>query len=97
MLDLGIFCNLQLSLGSLLGLLVYMVVVTADFILPFFLELVKHYPPGVAGLLLMVFPIWEAAIAPVAGILSDRLKPRIVSFMGLLLLLVGCWGISMAD
>src|SRR5919202_3438825 len=97
MLELGIFRNIELSLGSLLGLLVFMVIVAADLILPFFLELVKHYPPGEAGLLLMVFPILDAAIAPVAGILSDRLQPRIVSFMGLLLLLLGCWGISTFD
>lgn len=97
MLDLKIFRNIELSLGSLLALLVYVVIVAADFILPFFLELVKRYRAGEAGLLLMVFPILTAAIAPVAGLLSDRLKPRIVSLVGLLLLLLGCWGMSTFD
>ena len=97
MLDLGIFRNLQLSLSLFLGWMVFMVIVIADFILPLFLELVKGYPAWEAGLLLMVFPILDAAIAPFAGIMSDRWKPRIVSVIGMILLLCGCIGISTFD
>lgn len=97
MLDLEMFRNLQLSLSLLISLMVYMVVVAGNFILPLFLELVKHYPAWETGLLLMVSPIVQAISALVAGMLSDRWKPRILSPIGLILLLFGCFAISTFD
>lgn len=90
MLDLRIFRNLQFSLSLLMGLLVYIVVTGVIFILPFFLELVKHYSTQQVGLLLAVSPVLGGTIAPISGSLSDRFGSRIISLIGLVLMLGGC-------
>ncbi|WP_242022210.1 DHA2 family efflux MFS transporter permease subunit [Microcoleus sp. FACHB-831] len=96
-LDLRIFRNLQFSLSLLMGLLVFIVIAGVIFILPFFLELVKHYPTQQVGLLLAVSPVLGGIIAPISGTLSDRFGPRIISLIGLMLMVTGCFLLSTLD
>lgn len=97
MLDLQIFRNLQFSLSLLMGLLVFIVVTGVIFILPFFLELVKQYPTQRVGLLLAVSPVLGGIIAPISGSLSDRFGSRIISLIGLVLMVCGCLLLSTLD
>lgn len=97
MLDLQIFRDLQFSLSLLLGLLVFIVIAGTIFILPFFLELVKHYPTRQVGLLLAVSPVLGGLVAPISGSLSDRFGSRIISLTGLVLMIGGCLLISTFD
>ncbi len=97
MLDLRIFRNLQFSLSLLMGLLVFIVIAGIIFIMPFFLELVKHYPTQRVGLLLAVSPVLGGIIAPVSGSLSDRFGSRIISLIGLVLMVIGCLAIATVD
>jgi len=97
MLDLNIFRNLQFSLSLLTGVLVFIVIAGIIFILPFFLEWVKHYTTQQVGLLLAVSPIVGGIVAPISGSLSDRFGPRIISLIGLLLMVVGCLLLSTFD
>jgi EmrB/QacA subfamily drug resistance transporter len=94
MLDLRMFRSLELSLGLLLRFVGNFVMAGAIFILPFFLELVKHYSADRAGLLLAVPPVIIVLTAPVAGILADRFGTRIVSIIGLMSIALGCFFIS---
>jgi EmrB/QacA subfamily drug resistance transporter len=97
MLDLKIFRSIDLSLGLLLRLMVNGIMAGVIFILPFFLELVKQYSPQQAGLLLAVAPIFSGLMAPVAGTWSDRFGSRIISLIGLVLMIFGCFAISTFD
>jgi MFS family permease len=90
MLDLRIFRNLQFSLSLLTGVLVFIVIAGIIFILPFFLEWVMQYSTQQVGLLLAVSPILGGIIAPISGSLSDRFGPRIISLIGLVLMVIGC-------
>jgi EmrB/QacA subfamily drug resistance transporter len=94
MLDLGLFRNLQFSLSLLTGVLVFIVIAGTIFIIPFFLELVLHYPTQHVGLLLAVSPVLGGIVAPISGNLSDRFGTRIISLIGLVLMMVGCLAIS---
>jgi EmrB/QacA subfamily drug resistance transporter len=96
-LDLKIFRSLEFSLCLLMRLMVAAIIAGALFIIPFFLELVKQYSAQQAGLLLAVTPIFSGLIAPVAGTLSDRFGSRIISLIGLVLMVLGCLGISTFD
>ena len=96
-LDLKIFRSLLLSLSLLLSWMVFIVRVGITLILPFFLELVKNYPPLQAGLLMAVGPIFAALIAPIAGSLSDRFGVRPIALIGLVLMAIGCFSISTFD
>ncbi|MGB3509326.1 MAG: MFS transporter [Microcoleaceae cyanobacterium] len=97
LLNLEIFHNLYFSLSLLLNLIVYIVMVGVIFVLPFFLELVKHYPVQQTGLLMAVSPILFTLVSPISGTLSDRFGERIISIIGLLLAAVGCWAIGTVD
>lgn len=94
MLDLRLFHDLQFSLSLLMALLVFIVITGVIFILPFFLELVNHYPTQEVGLLLAVSPVLGGIVAPFSGSLSDRFGPRIISLIGLVLMVGGCLAIS---
>lgn len=90
MLDLKIFHDLQFSLSLLTGVLVFIVIAGLIFILPFFLEWVKQYTTQQVGLLLAVSPILGGIVAPISGSLSDRFGPRVISLIGLVLMVIGC-------
>ncbi|MBD2157856.1 MFS transporter [Leptolyngbya sp. FACHB-16] len=94
LLDLSLFRNSQFSLSLLTGVLVFIVIAGTIFIIPFFLELVLHYPTQHAGLLLAVSPILGGIVAPFSGNLSDRFGTRIISLIGLVLMVIGCLCIS---
>ena len=93
MVDLRLFKNRQFSLSLLMGFLLF-VSVAGGFLIPFFLELVRGYPPGQVGLLLMVLPVSMGLMAPVAGYLSDRFGSRGISLLGMIIALGGCLAVS---
>lgn len=93
-LDLKIFRSSLLSLSLLLSVMVLIVRSGITFILPFFLELVKEYPPLEAGFLMAIGPVSSTLIAPIAGSLSDRFGSRLVSLIGIFLMVIGCLTIS---
>jgi EmrB/QacA subfamily drug resistance transporter len=97
MLDLRIFKSLEFSLGLGLRFLGNFAMAGVIFILPFFLNLVQHYSTEQAGLLLALPPILIVMTAPVAGLLSDRFGPRIISLIGLVLMAIGCLLFSTFD
>ncbi|AFZ22675.1 drug resistance transporter, EmrB/QacA subfamily [Cylindrospermum stagnale PCC 7417] len=97
MLDLTIFRSLEFSLGLTLRFLGNFVMAGVIFMLPFFLELVKHYPTKQVGLLLAVPPVLIVLTAPIAGILADRFGALAISLIGLILMAVGCLLLSTFD
>ena len=97
MLDLSLFENLPFSLSLVAAVLVFIVIAGSIFILPFFLELVLHYPTQHVGLLLAVSPVLGGIVAPISGSLSDRFGSRIISLIGLMLMVIGCLSISTFD
>ncbi len=94
LVNLDLFRSLKLSLSLLLSISNYIFVNAVMFVLPFFLELVKHYSEQTVGLLISVIPILSVCSAPVAGALGDRFAERSVSTVGVVLLLIGCLGMS---
>lgn len=94
MLDLRLFDNPWFNLNLLTGLLIFIILAGTIFITPFFLEWVLHYPIQRAGLLLAAIPLFGGVTAPVSGRLSDRFGTHITSSIGLLLIMLGCLGIS---
>lgn len=93
-LDLKLFQNLQFSLSLLTGILVFIVIAGAIFIIPFYLELGLQYSTQHTGLLLAVSPVLGGIVAPISGNLSDRFGTRIISLLGLVLMAIGCLCIS---
>ena len=88
MIDLSLFRNFLFNLNLMMGFLTS-IVLAGLFILPYYLELVKHYPELVVGLLMMVDPIAMGIVAPLAGSLSDRFGSRAISILGLIVISIG--------
>jgi MFS family permease len=66
-------------------------------IVPFFLELVLKYSTQQVGLLLAVSPVIGGIIAPISGTLSDRFGSRIISLIGLVLMMCSCLWFTTID
>ena len=89
MLDLSMFRNLLISTNLLMAMLVF-IVLSAAFILPFFLQNVMGYSTQIVGFIMMANPITMGLVAPIAGSLSDRFGSRIISLVGLVVIVFGC-------
>lgn len=93
MVDPALFHNMLLGINLLMGLLSF-IMLGGMFLIPFFLELVKHYTPQKLGLLMMMVPVAMGLTAPIAGTLSDHFGPRIICLIGLLIMVGGCLSIG---
>lgn len=93
MIELGLFKDLLFSLSLFMGFLSF-ITLGGTFLLPFFLELVKGYPPQKVGFLMMATPVLMGIISPISGSLSDRFGTRGISLIGLLMIFGGCLSIS---
>lgn len=96
MIRLDIFRNTLFSVNLVMGFLVF-IVLSGNFILPFYLELVKNFSTEQAGLMIMVIPLTMGLVSPVSGWLSDRFGSRGISLAGLLMIVAGCLCIGSLD
>lgn len=97
MIDLRLFRNTLLAINLLMGFLVFILIGGGQFLLPFYLELVKGYETQMVGLLMAVFPISMGLTAPISGALSDRFGSRVISLLGLILIASAALLISSLD
>lgn len=89
LVDLGLFKNYVFTLGVLSAFIIFLSMYTTTILMPFYLQQVINLSPFHAGIILMVFPITVAILAPVSGWLSDRIGFGILTTIGLLLCTVG--------
>lgn len=80
--------------ANVAALLNYMATFAVTFLLSLYLQYVRGLTPGEAGLVLVAQPIVQAALSPIAGRVSDRVQPRILASMGMLLTVLGLAGLS---
>ncbi len=93
MIDLSIFRDSLFSLNLLMGFLTF-VMNGGILVLPFFLELVMGFSTEKAGLFMMVVPVCMGLVSPWAGNLSDRHGSRLISLLGLIVLVCGCLAVG---
>jgi MFS family permease len=65
--------------------------------MPFYLENVRGFDTRQVGLLLVAVPIGLGVMSPISGALSDRLGTRLISVIGLAILLAGYYALSTLD
>lgn len=94
MLQLRLFKNPMFSVSIFCGYLVFLSNFCFNIIAPFYTQDILHLSAGSSGLLLMLFPIMMAIIAPFSGALSDKIGSEILTFIGLLVLVAAQVGLG---
>jgi DHA2 family multidrug resistance protein len=92
--DLRVLKNLPFATGTLLVGVLGLGQYAALFILPLFLQQLLGYPALDSGLLLMPRGLCMALVMPIAGKMYNRLGPRILIGVGLVVTAVSFWQLS---
>ncbi len=94
MLDLTLFRNRLLSANLFTGWLVFVALAGFLVLAPFYLQDVLGYDIRTMGLLLAAAPISLGIVSPISGSISDRVGPRPVLAAGLVVLVLGYFGLT---
>ena len=89
LLQLQIFENKLFSLSIFCGFISFVAIFCSNIIQPFYLQDVMSFSPAHTGLILMIYPLVLAVVAPASGHLSDKIGSEILTFIGLLLTSLG--------
>ncbi|MCU0646074.1 MAG: MFS transporter, partial [bacterium] len=89
-LNLRLFRNNKvLTFSNLAALINYSATSAVAFLLSLYLQYIKALSPQQAGLVLVSQPIVMALLSPLAGRLSDKIEPRVVASLGMMLTVIG--------
>lgn len=83
LLKLEIFENKLFSLSIVCAFLSFIAIFCSVIIQPFYLQNVKGFSPSQTGVILMIYPLVLAVVAPISGHLSDKIGSEILTFIGL--------------
>ncbi len=88
--DVRLFSGNKLFVYSCLAALInYAATFAVTFLISLFLQYIKGLPPQAAGTILVAQPVVMAFFSPLAGRLSDRIEPRLISSAGMTLTVLG--------
>ncbi len=93
-LSLSLFKSRVFSASLTAAVLNYMAMYIMVFLTPFYLQTVRLFTPAEAGLLYMPLPLATLAIAPLAGLFSDKHDTRILSSAGMGIMACGIFLLS---
>lgn len=94
MINLTLFRSRQFSINLITGFMVFICTAGTMLLFPLFLQNVLLYGAQQTGLMLAVTPIFVSIVAPLSGILSDRIGSRPISTLGLFILALGFISVS---
>jgi drug resistance transporter, EmrB/QacA subfamily len=94
MINLSLFRNRPFLIGNLSGFLSFVAMFANNMLLPFYLQGILNYTPSQVGLMLMVFPVVMAVVAPISGNASDKYGPVILTTGGLVFTALGLFYFS---
>ena len=96
--DVELFYSSRVFTMSCLASLVMYTATFANVVLvSLYLQYLKGIAPGTTGLVLMAQPLMMAVVSPAAGKLSDRLEPRVIASLGMLVTAVGLAAFALLD
>jgi EmrB/QacA subfamily drug resistance transporter len=84
-LDLSLFTNRIYNFSVAAAMLQALGLFAVNFLIIFYFQAVRGFDPLTAALLLIPLPLLSATVAPIGGIIADRIGARIPATLGLLL------------
>lgn len=94
MMDLHLFSIRIFAAANVSALLNFMSQFSITFLLPFYLDQVRHLNPAHAGLVLSISPFFILFVAPISGALSDRIGSRLLSSLGMAIISASMFWLS---
>jgi EmrB/QacA subfamily drug resistance transporter len=85
MLDLSLFQDRVYNFSVLAALLQSLGMFAVNFLIVFYLQAVRGFDPLTAALLLIPLPLVSSVVAPISGIVADRIGARFPATIGLVL------------
>ncbi|WEG73685.1 MFS transporter [Vagococcus intermedius] len=83
LINFKIFHNKMFTMSLLTASLIFVSNFFANVIVPFYLQNLRGFSPSKAGMIMMVFPLVMVVVAPLSGMLSDKVGPMILCLVGL--------------
>jgi EmrB/QacA subfamily drug resistance transporter len=97
LVDKHLFGNRTFSIGIVVSSLSYMAMFSYIFFMPFYLQGIRGLSVVQTGILMSLYPIVTAVLAPLAGALSDRITYRPLTLSGLLMSAIGLASLAVLD
>lgn len=94
MIQLILFRNRLFTTANFAAMLNYMTQYVVSFLMPFYLLNLMHMETNRAGLIMSAFPIVAALIAPFSGTISDRIGSRLLTTLGMGLIMISFISLS---
>jgi len=94
LIDLSLFSNQLFSINILTSFLLFICNAGIILIAPFYLQEVLQFDAQKAGMLMAAMPIIVGIVAPIAGNLSDKMGPRLLTAIGLFIIMLSYLWIS---
>jgi len=96
--NMDIFSNNRtFTFSNLAAFIHYSATFAVSFLLSLYLQYIKGLPPQSAGLVLVAQPFVMTVLSPMAGKLSDRVEPRVVASMGMVVMTIGLFLFTLLD
>jgi EmrB/QacA subfamily drug resistance transporter len=97
-LDISLFkTNRVFAFSNLAALINYSSTYALTFLMSLYLQNIRAFSPQIAGLVLISQPLIMAGFSPLAGGISDRIEPRIVATLGMILTTFGLFLLTFLD
>ncbi|MHA2161201.1 MAG: MFS transporter [Candidatus Thorarchaeota archaeon] len=84
-----VLADKKISTSLFSAMFAYMSIVPITFLFPFFLQLALGFTQSMTGLFLIVHPLVISVTGPAAGFISERVRARTQTVVGLSILLLG--------
>ena len=94
MLNVRVLQNHKFLMGTIIGMLVQASLLSAGILMPIYLQSLMGYSATVSGLVLMPGAILMGIMGPVAGRLFDKHGPRVLSIIGMTLLVISTFAFA---
>ena len=97
LINLDLFKSKSFTFGNITAFINYGAFVSVGFILTLYLQYLKGYSPFTAGLIVSIQSIMMVIVSPFAGRLSDKIDPRNVSTVGMVITTMGVALMTLID
>jgi EmrB/QacA subfamily drug resistance transporter len=94
MIDLTIFRNRLFDINLVTGMITFITIAGTIILMPFYMEGVLGFRTNQVGLIMASVPVSMGIIAPLSGALSDRVGSRLITVIGLIILVIASLGLT---